>query len=266
MFDDLIQTCKVEVSSHTNSILEARHTQLSGYYDARNPLAPLHSCASCGRREISKPLLPHERVWLDDLEQVYEYEAVLAKSDASPKASVSAAFTRQQLHRIASGKQLFDSISSVTADKMLDYYEAWDYTTDDTSGGVPPQSRKFHLHRQFVDEHVGCDYVDMKSATSSRFVSKPCSVCLDGVCVPTFRHLHVHRDFVDEHIQCPRAISTRSYVADNLNGAADSPCLLCADDNTNDRQHVKGRSALLCRSCFDDNRRRTTPGKSIAAG
>ena len=129
---------------------------------------------------------------------------------------------------------------------------------------MPPQSRKFYLHRQFVDEHVGCEYVDMKSATSSRFVSKPCSVCLDGVCVPTFRHLHVHRDFVDEHIQCPRAISTRSYVADN--GAADSPCLLCADDNTNNRQHVKGRSALLCRSCFDDNRRRTTPGKSIAAG
>ena len=122
MFDDLIQTCKVEVSSLTNSILEARHTQLSGYYDARNPLAPLHSCASCGRREISKPLLPHERVSLEDLEQVYEYEAVLAKSDASPKASVSAAFTRQQLSRIASDIQLFDSISSVTSDKMLDYY------------------------------------------------------------------------------------------------------------------------------------------------
>ena len=43
MFDDLIQTCKVEVSSLTNSILEARHSQLNGYYNA---ITALSSCGS----------------------------------------------------------------------------------------------------------------------------------------------------------------------------------------------------------------------------
>ena len=58
-------------------------------------------------------------------------------------------------------------MSGITADKMLDYYESQDSAGD----RVLVTHRCFHLHRQFVDEHLGCSYADPLSVSSSTAVS-----------------------------------------------------------------------------------------------
>ena len=86
---------------------------------------------------------------------------MLAACAVSTKAA-AALFTKKQMERIATGRRHVDS-SGITADKMLDYFESQDRPAD----GGPVTHRCFHLHRQFVDEHVGCPHADPRSATSS---------------------------------------------------------------------------------------------------
>ena len=75
------------------------------------------------------------------------------------------------MERIATGRRHVDS-SGITADKMLDYFESQDIPDD----CGPVTYRCFHLHRQFVDEHVGCAYADPQSATSSTDIpDAPCA-------------------------------------------------------------------------------------------
>ena len=173
-FERVLDACKAQVCDVVSSILnaQARTTQLSNCYDARDPRAALYSCAACGRRPVAKPSSPFRRIALIDLVQVFEYESVLAASENSTKAAAAALFTRKQIERIASGKRHVDS-SGITADKMLDYYESQD-CSDGPGGSVT--HRCFHLHRQFVDEHVGCSLADPLSATSTTVV--PDASCL----------------------------------------------------------------------------------------
>ena len=78
---------KAQVTEIVASILSARPSQLSECYDARDPRAPLYSCAACGGRPIARPLSPYRRIALGDLVRVFEYEFVLAASESSAKAS-----------------------------------------------------------------------------------------------------------------------------------------------------------------------------------
>ena len=140
---------------------------------SRDPRAPLYSCAACGVRPIATPLSPHRRIALDDLVRVFEFESVLAASAVSTKAAAAALFTKKQMERIATGRRHVDS-SGITADKMPDYFESQDRPAD----GGPVTHRCFHLHRQFVDEHVGCPHADPRSATSSTDIpDAPCASC-----------------------------------------------------------------------------------------
>ena len=81
----VLRDCEAEVAAIVHSIRAARPAQLSGYYSTRDPLAPLHSCASCGRREIAEQP-PHVRVPLADLVRVFEYESVMAADAFSAAA------------------------------------------------------------------------------------------------------------------------------------------------------------------------------------
>ena len=57
---------------------------------------------------------------------------------------------------------------------MLDYFESQDRPAD----GGPVTHRCFHLHRQFVDEHLGCPLADPRSVTSSTDIpDAPCASC-----------------------------------------------------------------------------------------